>query len=721
MHLIIVESPTKAKTLNKFLGKDYKVIASMGHVRDLPKDRLGIDVNRDFEPAYQVMADHKKLLAEIKADSERADQVILATDPDREGEAIAWHIQELLNQKSKARLAGGQARLPAPSDRGEPARQVKSQRSDFSAGRSKENIDAGKIVRITFHEITKTAIEQALKNPGQINLQLVNAQQARRVLDRLVGYKLSPLVWSKVRKGLSAGRVQSVALRIVVEREREIEKFKTEEYWSVDLQVKSEDEVGKSVDFELVEKNGERYEKSESFELYDGKYTVSKTTIATRDQVDLIINDIKKNIIYISDIEKKAVKKYPFAPFTTSTLQQEAGRKLGYSAKKTMQMAQRLYENGFITYHRTDSVNLASEAVFRVRTYIQNEFGAQFLPEAARFFKSKQKLAQEAHEAIRPTHPEQFAGEKTKIEEDIGRDAQRVYELIWKRFVACQMKEAEIERTTVLAVTSEKPLSDLGGLDDLDKQGYLFKTTGSVIVFPGFLKVYPEAMDEKNLPVFEKGEKISPFELLPVRHFTPPPPRYNEASLIATLEEKGIGRPSTYAPTISTIQDRQYVEKEEKKLKPTSLGIAVNDFLVVNFSDIDDMPFTAQMEDELDEIADGKREWVPMIKEFFTPFSEKIQSVYKTGERVKIQTEETDEVCNKCGAKMIVRIGRFGKFLACSKFPDCKNTKPLVLTLDLKCPDDGGNVVIKRTKRGKTFYGCSNYPNCKWASWNKPK
>ena len=652
MDLIIVESPTKAKTLGKFLGKEYKVVASMGHVRDLPKDQLGIDVNDGFTPQYRVLPDHKKIITELKELVPKATNVVLATDPDREGEAIAWHLHQVL-----------------------------------------KNVNAK---RITFHEITENAIKAALKNPGSINMQLVDAQQARRVLDRLVGYKLSPVLWSKVRRGLSAGRVQSVALRIIVEREKEIGKFKAEEYWTVLL----------NNIFELISFDGVKYETSLSHTLYDGKYTVSKTSILNKSQAEMIINDINKNIIVVSDIEKKGVKRSPLPPFTTSTLQQEVGRKLGYSAKKTMQMAQRLYENGFITYHRTDSLNLSQEAVVKCRDFIKTEFGQEYVPESPRVFKTKQKLAQEAHEAIRPTKSDEISNIKYQISNIIGRDAERVYDLIWKRFVACQMKEAEIERTTVFA-TADK---------------YLFKANGSVIIFPGFLKVYPQVLDgETKLPVYTVGQELIKESVSPIQHFTSPPPRYNEATLIATLEERGIGRPSTYAPTVSIIQDRHYVEKEEKKLIPTSLGIAVNDFLVLNFPEIDDMPFTAKMEDEFDEIANGQKQWVPVIKEFFDPFSETIQKVYKNSERVKIEVEATDEKCEKCNSPMVVRIGKFGKFLACSKFPECKNTKPLVQKLDLKCPEDGGDVVVKRTKKGKTFYGCSNYPNCKWASWNKPK
>lgn len=731
MQLVIVESPTKAKTLGKFLGNNYRVIASMGHVRDLPEDRLGIDVNHDFAPQYTTLVDHKKIVAELKEAAEKSESVILATDPDREGEAIAWHIGYILGKNSKFKFQSSKIKSSA------------SAKSDLATA------DKQKLIRVTFHEITKSAVDEALANPHEINIPLVDAQQARRILDRLVGYKLSPLLWSKVRKGLSAGRVQSVTLRIIVEREREIEKFKAEEYWTINLNAKCQivnDKLNKDkIIFELISKDGIKYETSQSYDLYDGQYTVSKTSITSKDQADLIIKDIDNHSIIISDIEKKLVKRSPLPPFTTSTLQQEAGRKLGFSSKKTMQIAQRLYENGHITYHRTDSVNLAIEAVNQCRKFIVSEFGQEYLPEKPRFFKMKQKLAQEAHEAIRPTKIEVGSGKsemgEAKNNFELGRDEERLYQLIWKRFIACQMREAEMERTGVTAVTVNGQWSMVDsrlGIENAKDQrpttkdqqtndhrpttnDYFFKANGSVIVFPGFLKVYPEALEENRLPVLEKGQVLEKEALIPIQHFTMPPPRYSEASLIQTLEEKGIGRPSTYAPTLSNILDRHYVEKEEKKLKPTSLGIAVNDFLVVNFADIDDIPFTAGMEDELDEIASGNKQWLPVIRDFFTPFSKTIQGVYKTGERVKIEVEESNEICDKCGSPMVVRIGRFGKFLACSKFPECKTTKSLTIKIDIKCPEDAGDVIIKRTKRGKTFYGCSNYPNCKWASWTKPK
>lgn len=668
MNLVIVESPTKAKTLSKFLGNDYKIVASMGHVRDLPENRLGIDVNNNFEPQYEILSKHKKIISELKGLKEKAGLVILATDPDREGEAIAWHISYVLNANSKKQNA--------------------------------------KFVRITFHEITNEAIQEAIKSPRKIDMKLVNAQQARRVLDRLVGYKLSPLLWSKVRRGLSAGRVQSVALRIICEREREIEKFPKESYWTITASLKNQTSP-QSVDFELISKDGVKYETSTAYELYDGKYTSTKSTIISYEQAQEIIKDLENSSLFVLAVDKKATKRYPGAPFTTSTLQQEAGRRFGYSGKKTMQIAQRLYEQGLITYHRTDSTNLNIEAINRARDYIRNEFGQEFLPLAPRFFKSKQKLAQEAHEAIRPTNIKTGG----KLNGDLGREQEKLYNLIWKKFLACQMKEAEIESTTIQISSSRQ-----------DQQGYLLKASGSVITFPGFLKIYPESLEDRSLPIFQQGEDLVKEKIFSVTHETTPPPRYTEASLVSTLEERGIGRPSTYAPTISTIVDRHYVEKEDRKLKPTALGFAVNDFLVANFADIDDIPFTANMENQLDEVAEGQKEWVSIIRDFFTPFSEKTKSVYTLSERVKIETEETDEKCDLCQSPLIVRIGKFGRFLACSKFPDCKFTKPLVKKVaDVKCPEDGGEVIIKRTRRGKMFYGCANYPNCKWASWTKPK
>ena len=690
MKLVIVESPTKAKTISKFLGKDYQIRASMGHVMDLPKSKLGVDVEHDFVPDYQLSSEKKKTVAELKKLAKEADEVILATDPDREGEAISAHIKELLSHEKK-------------------------KHENFS--------------RIVFHEITKEAIQEALNHPGEVNVQLVDAQTARRVLDRLVGYKISPVLWQKVRRGLSAGRVQSVALRLIVEREREIEKFAKENYWTVSVLLENAAEVGakfsraaiemgkpkqgasadsensasspqqiqNAVSFELIEINGEKVEKQESFSLYAGKYTVTKTTIVTEERANAIAKELHTMDFVVREVLQKQTKRSPVAPFTTSTLQQEAARRLGYSGKRTMSLAQKLYEEGFITYHRTDSVNLAASAVTAVRAFIAKTYGEKYVPHTPRFFATKQKLAQEAHEAIRPT---QVATSFEKIQAELGRDYAKLYDLIWRRFVACQMSEALIESTTVL----------------VDALPYTFKTTGSVLVFDGFLKVTPYSLQDKNLPKFVALERLSLQDVHTEKHETPPPPRYNDASLIGALEEEGIGRPSTYASIIATILDRQYVEKQQGKFSPTSVGMAVTDFLVQNFPNIDDIPFTAQMEDELDAIANSGKPWVPVLKDFYGPFEKQLAQV-GGAQRVEIPTEETGEMCPKDGAPLVVRVGKFGKFISCKNFPTCDFKKPYVETTNYLCPKDGGQVIVKKTKKGRTFYGCSNYPKCDFAVW----
>lgn len=685
MKLVIVESPTKAKTISKFLSKDYQIRASMGHVMDLPKSKLGVDVQHDFLPDYQLSLEKKKTVAELKKLAKEADEVILATDPDREGEAISAHIKELLSHEKRKQ---------------------------------------GKFSRIVFHEITREAIEEALKHPGQVNVQLVDAQTARRVLDRLVGYKISPVLWQKVRRGLSAGRVQSVALRLIVEREREIGKFAKENYWTVSVLLESGTEVpnnviarsettkqskdelaaGQSIDprndvvsFDLIEINGEKIEKQESSTLYDGKYTVTKTTIATEERAHAIAKELQAMDFVVREVLQKQTKRSPVAPFTTSTLQQEAARRLGYSGKRTMSLAQKLYEEGFITYHRTDSVNLAASAVTAVRAFIAKSYGERYVPEKPRFFATKQKLAQEAHEAIRPT---QVATSLEKIQAELGKDYAKLYDLIWRRFVACQMSEALIESTTVL----------------VDALPYTFKTTGSVLVFDGFLKVTPYSLQDKNLPKFTALEHLNLQDVHTEKHETPPPPRYNDASLIGALEEEGIGRPSTYASIISTIIDRQYVEKQQGKFFPTSVGMAVTDFLVQNFPNIDDIPFTAQMENELDEIANNGKPWVPVMKDFYGTFERQLAQV-GGAQRVEIPTEETGEMCPKDGAPLVVRVGKFGKFISCKNFPTCDFKKPYVETTAYLCPKDGGQVIVKKTKKGRTFYGCSNYPKCDFAVW----
>lgn len=654
-NLVIVESPTKARTITRFLGDGYEIKASMGHIMDLPKSKLSVDVEHDFAPDYQMMEDKKKIIAELKSAGKDAENIILATDPDREGEAIAAHVKEILSGKTK---------------------------KNFS--------------RIVFHEITKEAIEEALKSPRQVDENLVDAQTARRVLDRLVGYKLSPILWQKVRRGLSAGRVQSVALRFIVERERAIEKFKKEKYYTIDAVLNS----GKSeAQFELIEIDSKKIELSETITLYVGDYKFSKTVIDSEEKAKEIVNDLNKKEFVVADVAKKQAKRSPGPSLTTSTLQQEASRRFGLSGKRTMSLAQKLYEEGFITYHRTDSVFMSMSAITAIRGFVEKEYGKQYVPESPKFYKTKSKVAQEAHEAIRPT---KFNVDHDKVAEALGKDYARIYDVIWKRAVASQMADAIVEQTSVI-------------VDSNDKK-YRFKANGSVLVFDGFLKINQQGLNDNLLPEFTTGETLTAKKIESIEHETQPPPRYNDASLIAMLEEKGIGRPSTYATIISTIESRQYIERLEGRFHPTNVGIAVNDFLVENFSTIDDIPFTALMEDELDDIANGDKKWVPVIKEFYTPFEKTLETV-KGAARVKIEVEKTNEICPLDQGHLIIRIGRFGKFMACENFPNCKFTKPLVQETDLICPKDGGKIILKKTKRGRKFYGCSNYPKCDFAAW----
>lgn len=653
-NLVIVESPTKARTLQKFLGSDYQIEASMGHVRDLPKSELGVDVEHNFEPRYIIPRDKKKRVNELKKVAQSAKTLWIATDPDREGEAIAWHVEQLVSGK-----------------------------------------DGQDVKRVVFHEITPEAIKDAFDHPRDLDLRLVDAQQARRVLDRLVGYKLSPLLWAKVKKGLSAGRVQSVTLRLVVEREREVLAFKAVEYWSITAELKGDSGQGTGDSFiaNLIEQNGKKLE------------------IKNKQEADGHLENLKDAKYIASKITQREVRRHPHPPFTTSTLQQTASNKLGMSAKKTMMLAQNLYEHGFITYMRTDSVNLSAQAIGQVRSYIEDAIGKAYLPATPRVFKSKSKNAQEAHEAIRVTDVSRQSLD-IKQDDTLNRDHVRLYDLIWKRFVACQSSEAVMDQTSV----------------DISANDYTFRATGSVIKFDGWLKLYGKDIEEeedekKNQPLPELTEKqvLNLIGLIPGQHFTEPLPRYTEASLIKRLEELGIGRPSTYAPILSTIQERFYVERVERKFIPTVLGFAVCDFLLEHFPDIFDYSFTAQMEDALDEIAAGERQWKPTIKEFYEPFEKKLEKVEKVAQKVKMELEKVDKKCSECGKDLVVRIGRFGKFLACSGFPDCKHTEGLEEKVDAKCPDDGGDIVIRKTRRGKTFYGCKNWPTCKYASWTKPK
>jgi len=640
MKLVIVESPTKAKTIQKFLGKDFLIKSSFGHVRDLPKKELGVDVEKNFEPKYVIPTKAKKVIAELKKDSAKADETILATDEDREGEAIAWHLQEALKLKNPE--------------------------------------------RIVFHEITKTAINEALEKPRKIDMNLVDSQQARRILDRIVGYKLSPFLWKKVVKGLSAGRVQSVAVRLVVEREREIAKFVPTEYWGLEA---------------LLAKSGKEF--SASLSKKDGK-TVDKLEIKNKAEADKILSDLNSAEYIVESVEKKETKRYPAPPFTTSTLQQVASQRFGWPAKMTMSIAQKLYEEGNITYHRTDSLNLAESALTLAKSYITENIGKNYW--AGTRYKTKDGSAQEAHEAIRPAYAD-------KTPESLnGIDARqlKLYTLIWQRFIACQMSSAVFDSVSA----------------DINAKNYTFRANGQTLKFDGFLKVYKTKFEETELPDLEKNDKLDLKKLDSVQHFTEPPARYTEAGLIKILEKNGIGRPSTYAPTLATIQTRNYVQKnEQKRFAPTEMGTIVNDVLVENFPEVVDIEFTAKMEKELDEVAEGKDTWQKTCKDFYTPFAKNLETKYKDVKKEKLIVE-TDKICPKCGAPVIERLGRFGRFYACSKFPECKHTESIENKhndLGIKCPKcKEGDIVIRKTKRGKIFYGCNKFPKCDYALWDKP-
>ncbi len=646
MNLIIVESPTKANTIERFLGPNYRVVSSYGHIRDLPKSELGIDTEKNFEPKYIIPLKARKKVSLLKKEAQKIDNIILATDEDREGEAIAWHIAHVLDSGSK------------------------------------------NYQRIVFHEITKQAVEEALKNPREIDINLVDAQQARRVLDRLVGYKLSPLLWKKVARGLSAGRVQSVAVRLVVEREREIENFKPEEYWQIEAEIRKSKNDFKAL---LIKKDGK---------------VIPKLGIKTKEEAEKILKDLEKAEYKVSNIEKKEIKKNPLPPFATSTLQQESWKRFHWPAKMTMRTAQQLYEKGHITYHRTDSLNLSEMSLSTAKKFIIQNYGQEYWAGYLKRYKTKSKGAQEAHEAIRPSYADKQPGD-LKLQAKLDDNQFRIYDLIWRRFIACQMKEALFDSTTV----------------DILAKDHTFRSNGQILKFDGFLKVYPMKFEENELPFLEINEILELLKLIPSQHFTQPPSRYSEATLIKVLEINGIGRPSTYAPIISTIQERNYVEKNEnKKFQPTEIGTIVNDLLVNHFPEIVDIKFTAEMEKDLDQIADGKRKWVPVIKEFYDPFEEKLKIKEQEIDKKEIAEEETDQVCPECGAKLIKKIGRFGKFYACPNFPKCRFTKPVERPrLNIKCPKCGeGEIVEKRTKKGKTFYACSEWPNCDFALWEKP-
>jgi DNA topoisomerase I len=658
--LVIVESPAKARTITKFLGAGYTVKASMGHVRDLPKSKMGIDTEKGtFLPEYIIARDKTKVITELTKLAKSADEIILATDEDREGEAIAWHLTKAL------KVAKGV-----------------------------------KTPRIVFHEITKEAIQKALKSPRELDRNLIDAQQARRVLDRLVGYELSPLIWKKIRYGLSAGRVQSVAVRLIVEREREIDAFNPVEYWTLQS--------------DLETPRGDKF----TAEL--SKIAGTKAEVKTKNEAEKIELDLKDAQWKVGKIDKKERKRKPAAPFITSTLQAEASRKLGFSVKKTMMLAQRLYEGsdvgeGLITYMRTDSTNLAASAVKSAREVIGKKFGKEFIPEKPRVFTKKAKGAQEAHEAVRPTDPTRFPD---SLKEKLEDDAFRLYELIWQRFLACQMEDAVLDQTGV----------------DIEAKDYIFRATGQIVKFAGWLAVYSKGYDseeeakedsEKLLPEILADEILKLLELKSEQHFTKPPPRYTEATLVKKLESEGIGRPSTYAPTISTVQNRGYIEKEGRALRPTDTGMVVNDFLVKHFPNIVDYQFTAKMEGQLDEIAEGELRWNELMKSFYGPFHKEITEKTDSIKKEDVVNEKTDEICDKCGLPMVIKLGRFGKFLSCSGYPDCKNAKPLdkkqeAAEIELNdkikgktCPECKKPLTVKRGRFGM-FVGCSGYPDCKF-------
>lgn len=694
MKLVIVESPAKAKTIEKFLGKGYKVTSSYGHIRDLPKSKMGVDIEGGtFEPEYITPDKAKPRVTELKKLAKKADEVYYATDEDREGEAIAWHLDNILK------------------------------------------VDDDKKFRITFGEITKSAVTNAIQNPREINADLVDAQQARRVLDRLVGYELSPLLWNKVRRGLSAGRVQSVAVRLIVEREEEISKFKSEEYWSLEAMLSKD-----SAEF------------AASLHGKDGK-RLTKMSIGNKKEMDAIVADLKDADYQVEKIETRDRKRTPPAPFTTSTFQQAAYNQLGMTSKRAMMLAQQLYENGFISYMRTDSTNLSKEATDAAQEAIANEFGAEYGLPNPRVFSKKSKGAQEAHEAIRPTDPKKTPG---SLEGQLESAQIKVYRLIWQRMVASQMAEAKLKQVTATIAAGN----------------YSFRATGSTVVFDGYVKALGEkaAFKETVLPEMEKGDALEFQKLVPEQHFTQPPARYSEATLVKALEENGIGRPSTYAPTIDTVQKREYVTKnDEKRLEPTEVGTLVTKILVEHFPEIIDYDFTANIEEDFDRVAAGKIEWQPMIANFYKPFHSNIKKKDKELSKEKLTQEKTGEKCSECAdGEMVIKLGRFGKFKACSNYPDCKNTEPIGEEKKIeeevsgeKCPDCGkdlvlkrgrfgpflgcsgypdckhikkiekttgakcpkcnkGEIIEKRSKRGRTFYACNQYPDCENAYWSKP-
>ncbi|MCY0089025.1 MULTISPECIES: type I DNA topoisomerase [Bacillus amyloliquefaciens group] len=652
-YLVIVESPAKAKTIERYLGKKYKVKASMGHVRDLPKSQMGVDIEQNFEPKYITIRGKGPVLKELKTAAKKAKKVYLAADPDREGEAIAWHLAHSLD------------------------------------------LDLSSDCRVVFNEITKDAIKESFKHPRMINMDLVDAQQARRILDRLVGYKISPILWKKVKKGLSAGRVQSVALRLIIDREKEINDFKPEEYWTI---------------------TGSFLKGKETFEAgFFGK-NGKKLPLKSEEDVKAILAQLKGNKYTVDKVTKKERKRNPALPFTTSTLQQEAARKLNFRAKKTMMIAQQLYEGidlgkegtvGLITYMRTDSTRISNTAVEEASAFIDQAYGKEYLAGKRKPTK-KNENAQDAHEAIRPTS---VLRKPADLKAVLGRDQLRLYKLIWERFVASQMAPAVLDTMSV----------------DLSNNGLTFRANGSKVKFAGFMKVYVEGKDDqleekdRMLPDLKEGDTVLSKDIEPEQHFTQPPPRYTEARLVKTLEELGIGRPSTYAPTLDTIQRRGYVGLDNKRFVPTELGQIVLDLIMEFFPEIINVEFTAKMERDLDHVEDGQTEWVQIIDSFYADFEKRVKKAEAEMKEVEIEPEYADEDCELCGSRMVYKMGRYGKFMACSNFPDCRNTKPIVKQIGVKCPKcHEGNIVERKSKKKRVFYGCDRYPECDFVSWDKP-
>lgn len=643
--LVIVESPTKVDSVKKYLGSTYNIEATMGHLRDLPKSQLGVDIENDFEPRYITIRGKGDLIAKLKKKAKSASKIYLATDPDREGEAISWHLANILG------------------------------------------IDPSSACRITFNEVTKNAVKEAVKEAREIDMDLVDAQQTRRVLDRIVGYQISPLLWKKVKKGLSAGRVQSVVTRMIVDREREIDAFIPQEYWSID--VKLTNESGK---LPFIAK-------------FHGTADGKKMTLDNEDDTKAVVEQLKKSDYTVTKITNKETKRRSAPPFTTSTMQQEASRKLNFTTRRTMMAAQQLYEMGFITYMRTDSLRIAATAQSDARNFIAEKFGKEYVPSVPKQYKAK-KSAQDAHEAIRPTFA---ANIPEKYKETFKPDQFKLYRLIWQRFMASQMADAILD-TVSAEIKTDK---------------YMLKANGSTVKFAGFMTLYVEGSDTaeekaKKLPKLTENQKLKPSNIDPQQHFTQPPPRYTEASLVKAMEEDGIGRPSTYAPTIATITARGYVAREKKTLYPTELGYIVTDLLKENFKDIVDIGFTANMEDKIEDVADGSTSWKQVIREFYGPFEKTLKEAEEKIGDIEIKDEESDIVCEKCGRKMVYKQGRFGKFLACPGFPECRNTKAITVELGVPCPKCGGKVLILKSRKGATFYSCENSPACDFISWDEP-